>query len=187
MNKIIVGLLCFSMSACSLLNIKSENISPYERRAEKTIASDNAIEVDSRDTLTDNKELLQGSHIEINAYNRVVLLTGEVPNAEVKQRVVELIRVIAPIKKVYDYLSVAPVSDFSSRANDALITKTVSNAFQQIHGLPQFNPAIIKVITSHNIVYLMGLVYRDEGNIVVKLTRLQTGVQGIVAIFDYLD
>lgn len=187
MNKIIVLLLGFMINACSLLDTKDYNISPYDRRTEKTIASDNAIEVDSRDKLTDNKELLQGSHIDINAYNRVVLLTGEVPDAEVKQRVVELIRVIAPIKKVYDYLRVAPISDFSTRANDALITKTVTNAFQQIHGLPQFNPAIIKVITSHNIVYLMGLVHRDEGNIVVKLTRLQTGVQGIVAIFDYLD
>lgn len=187
MNKVIVLLLCFSMTACSLFNTKNNNVSPYDRRTEKTIATDYDIETDIRDQLTDNKDILQGSHIDINAYNRAVLLTGEVPNPQAKQKIVELVRVISPIKKVYDYLTVAPTSDFSARANDALITKTVSNSFKQIHGLARFNPEVIKVVTSRNIVYLMGLVHRDEGNIVIKLSRLQTGVQGIVSVFDYLD
>jgi osmotically-inducible protein OsmY len=187
MNKIIVLLLCLTISACAAWNKKGVKVSPYDRRAEKIITTDSDIESDSHDALNDNKELLAGGHIIINSYNKSVLLTGEVLSVEAKEKVVELIRVIKPVKQVYDYLSLAPASDFSSRTTDALITKNVTQAFKQIHGLPNFNPAVIKVITTRGIVYLMGIVHRDEGSVVINLSRLQTGVKGIVTLFEYLD
>lgn len=187
MKTIITLLLCFMMTACGLWSSNKEKLSLYERRSATVIDSDESIESDSRDELEDNKELLRGSHIIITAYNHAVLLTGEAPSLEAKQKIIELIRVIKPIKKVYDYIALSAPSDFSVRANDALINQTVTQAFKQIHGLAHFNPALIKVISTRHIVYLMGLVHRDEGNIVTKLTRLQANVKGIVTVFEYLD
>jgi len=82
---------------------------------------------------------------------------------------------------------IAAPSDSNSRANDELITDTVKTALNQIRTIPDFDPAMVKVITENGIVYLMGLVHRDEGTVVINVTRLQPGIKQIIAVFEYID
>ena len=53
--------------------------------------------------------------------------------------------------------------------------------------IPDFYPSMIKVNTEDSVVYLMGLVHREEGTIAIKITKLQPSVKEIVTIFEYLD
>ena len=161
--------------------------SAYERRPENILNIDKTIETDIGSELNANKKLLRGSHLSIDAYNRAVLLTGEVPSLSIKQKITSLVRVIKPIKQVYDYLTIEQATDLNSRAVDIKITQDVQNAFKQIHGSKTFHADAVKVITTHQVVYLMGLVHYDEGEIVIKLARLQANVQGVVTLFEYLD
>jgi osmotically-inducible protein OsmY len=45
----------------------------------------------------------------------------------------------------------------------------------------------IKVVTENGIVYLMGLVTRDEADRAADLTRKSSGVQKVVRIFEYIQ
>jgi len=45
----------------------------------------------------------------------------------------------------------------------------------------------IKVITENGIVYLLGLVTRQEGSRATNLVQGVTGVQRIVKLFEYID
>lgn len=157
-----------------------------DRRPPETIATDKEIEQTAREELQDDQELGQ-SHININAYNGLALMTGEVPSDAIKNKVLEIVRVIPHVTMVRDSLTVAQPIDSTARANDAQLTTQVKTALTQIHTLPNFNSAMIKVITENGVVYLMGRVSREEGNVVINVTRLQPTIKQIITVFEYLD
>ncbi|MDD1610234.1 MAG: BON domain-containing protein [Methylococcaceae bacterium] len=140
----------------------SQQSSIRDRRTPETIATDKEIEQAAREELQDDQELSQ-SHININAYNGLALMTGEVPSDAIKNKVLEIVRVIPHVAMVRDSLTVAQPIDSTARANDAQLTTQVKTALTQIHTLPDFNSAMIKVVTENGIVYLMGRVSREEG------------------------
>ncbi|MFP6835158.1 MAG: BON domain-containing protein [Pseudomonadales bacterium] len=45
----------------------------------------------------------------------------------------------------------------------------------------------VKVVTENGVVYLMGLLPRDEADDAVEVARRVYGVQKIVKVFEYLD
>jgi osmotically-inducible protein OsmY len=53
--------------------------------------------------------------------------------------------------------------------------------------MPDFDPAMVKVITENGTVYLMGFVRRDEGAVVINVTKLQPGIKRIITICEYAD
>jgi len=164
----------------------SQQSSIRDRRTPETIATDKEIEQTAREELQDDQELSQ-SHININAYNGLALMTGEVPSDAIKNKVLEIVRVIPHVAMVRDSLTVAQPIDSTARANDAQLTTQVKTALTQIHTLPDFNSAMIKVVTENGIVYLMGRVSREEGNVVINVTRLQPAIKQIITVFEYLD
>jgi osmotically-inducible protein OsmY len=165
----------------------SQSAAKPDRRTPEIIASDRAIEHAAREELADNQELIGRSHINIHAYNGLALLTGEVPNEIVKTQVLDIVRVISHVTMVRDSLVVAEPINSTARANDAQLTAQVEAALQQIHTLSNFDPAMIKVVTENGVVYLMGRVSREEGNVVINVTRLQPNVKQIITVFEYLD
>jgi osmotically-inducible protein OsmY len=165
----------------------SQSVAKPDRRTPEIIAIDRNIEHSAHEELADNQELVGRSHINVHAYNGLALLTGEVPNEAVKTNVLDIVRVIPHVTMVRDSLVVAQPIDSTARANDAQLTAQVDAALQQIHTLPNFDPAMVKVVTENGVVYLMGRVSRQEGNVVINVTRLQPNVKQIITVFDYLD
>ena len=137
--------------------------------------------------LNSDDEITSQSHITINAYNGAILISGETANEVLKNKIVSIVQVIPNVTLIHDNLLIEPPSDANSRANDHLITDTIKTALSQIKSLPDFDPAMIKVITENGTVFLMGIVRRDEGAIVIKITRLQPGVKQIITLFEYAD
>ena len=158
-----------------------------DRRTREAIAIDKDIETEAYSELDSNDDLLNQCHFTVTAYNGAVLVTGEAPNEELRKKIISTVQEIPNVKLVHDNLIIAFPSDASSRANDKLITNTVKIALDQIRTLPDFDPAMIKVITENGTVYLMGLVHRDEGTVVINVTRLQPGIKQIITVFEYID
>ena len=159
----------------------------HERRTRDAILIDKRIETEAYDELNADDELLNQCHFTVTAYNGAVLVTGETPNEELRNKIISTIQVIPDVKLIHNNLMIADPSDAGSRANDALITDTIRIALNQIRTIPDFDPSMVKVITENGVVYLMGLVHRDEGTVVINLTRLQPGVKQIVTVFEYVD
>jgi len=177
--------------ACSSVATNPDNLteqtSKPDRRSHEVISTDKIIETEAAAELNSDDEITSQSHITINAYNGAILISGETANEALKNKIVSIVQVIPNVTLIHDNLLIEPPSDANSRANDQLITDTIRTALTQIKNLPDFDPAMIKVVTENSTVFLMGIVRRDEGAIVIKITRLQPGVKQIITLFEYAD
>ncbi len=158
-----------------------------ERRSPETIATDKAIEQKAFEEFHDDFDILTQGHVSVNAYNGLALVTGQVTNPELKNKIMEIVRVIPHVKMVRDSLTLGALSQGDSRTNDQILTGKVQKSLTQIQTLPNFSSSMIKVVTEDGVVYLMGLVSKEEGNVVVNVTRLQSGVKQIVTVFEYTN
>jgi osmotically-inducible protein OsmY len=159
----------------------------HERRTRDAILMDKRIETEAYDELNSDDDIVNQCHFTVTAYNGTVLVTGETPNEDFRKKIISTTQVIPGVKLIHNELVIAEPGDAASRANDALITDTIRIALNQIRTLPDFDPAMVKVITEKGTVYLMGLVRRDEGAIVINLARVQPGVKQIITVFEYID
>lgn len=179
------------ISACSTVATNGEELTEqsllHERRTREAILLDKDIETEAYSELNSEDELQNQSHFTITAFNGAVLVTGEAPNEALEKKIISTVQGISNVKLIHDNLTIGYPSDANSRANDALITDTVRIALKQIRTIPNFDPAMVKVITENGTVYLMGLVHRDEGTVVINVTKLQPGIKQIVTVFEYID
>ncbi len=179
------------LSACAPVATSPEEITEQsllqERRNRETILTDKAIEAEAYSELNSEEDLTTQCHVTITTYNGATLIAGEAPNEDLRKKIISIVQVVPNVKLIHDNLTIGSPSDLSSRANDQLITDTIRTALSQIRTLPDFDPAMVKVITENGTVYLMGLVRRDEGTVVINVTKLQPGIKQIVTIFEYAD
>ncbi len=194
MKKLFLSLVllnCLLISACSTVATNSAPLTEQnllqDRRTREAILIDKDIETEAYSELNSEDDLLKQCHFTITAYNGAVLITGEAPNEALRKKIIATVQVIPHVKLIHDNLIITSPSDANSRANDQLITSTVKTALSQIRTMPDFDPAMVKVITENGTVYLMGLVQRDEGTVVINVTKLQPGINQIVTVFEYVD
>jgi osmotically-inducible protein OsmY len=124
-------------------------------------------------------------HVNVTSYNGIALLTGEVPTEATKNDVAQVVRSMPKVRIVQNELVVGPTSRLSARTNDTFITSKVKARFVEAHSKFQINH--IKVVTERNVVYLMGIVRRDEGDSAAEIARTTSGVERVVKVFEYIS
>lgn len=125
-------------------------------------------------------------HINVNSYNRKVLVTGEVPSEEIKQDIFRIVGTVQNVTDIYNELHVGFKSDFSARSNDGLITSNIKVRMRNTTH-ENFRGDTVKVVTERGVVYLLGLVGKAEGNIAIEVARTSSGVKKVVPFFEYID
>jgi osmotically-inducible protein OsmY len=124
-----------------------------------------------------------GTRVRVNvvSYNRQVLLTGEVPNEKDKQTIEQIARKVENVASVVNALAVMNTPSLAGRSADLLITGRLKAAILDASDL-EINA--IKVVTEHNVVYLMGRVTKREADRVTNIARTISGVQRVVRVFE---
>jgi osmotically-inducible protein OsmY len=152
-----------------------------DRRTVGTVAEDQGIELKAANRIGDKFKDL---HINVTSYNRMVLLTGEAPDAATKSGIEKIARAVENVRGVYNEVAIAGNAALSARANDSYLTSKVKTRFidQQ-----KFNIVHVKVVTEANVVYLLGLVKHKEADDATEIARTTGGVQKVVRLFEYLD
>jgi osmotically-inducible protein OsmY len=123
-------------------------------------------------------------HVNVNSYNRKVLLTGEVRDEAMKRAVENEVRSIANVDTVSNELDIAGPSSYTSRSSDALITSKVKLSLADKNTIKATS---FKVVTERGNVYLMGLVTQREGNIAAQVAQGVSGVMRVTKIFEYIS
>jgi osmotically-inducible protein OsmY len=149
-----------------------------DRRQPEVLLGDQRIEIVAGSRIED--ELKDRGHVNVTCYNYSVLLTGEVPNAEIKAKLERIASEVPQVKSVVNELQVAGVSSLASRSNDAYITGKVKGNLitAQVNN--------VKVVTEASVVYLLGLVTREEADAASDVARGTGGVQKVVRVFEYV-
>lgn len=155
-----------------------------DRRSAGTIVDDQSIELKIAKLINEDKNLGEKAHINITSYNGIVLLSGEAPDEEMRNRAVDTARHVEKVRSVYNEIAVAQPTTLKSRSEDTWITAKIKT---KLLGIKDISAANIKVVTENRTVYLMGLVNRDEGSSAAEAARYIEGVARVVTIFEYLD
>jgi len=129
-----------------------------------------------------NSEFGNRIHLNATSYNGFVLLTGEVPDQEVLTSVGNLAKNIEKVRGVHNELVIGLLSDFSSRSNDTYITSKVKTRMIEANKFP---PNVVKVVTERQVVYLMGIVSKAEGDAAAEIAATTSGVVRVVKFFQY--
>ncbi|NRP15607.1 MULTISPECIES: BON domain-containing protein [unclassified Marinobacterium] len=147
------------------------------------IIEDEAIELKVMVNLSKGSAPLAQSHINVKSFNGQVLLTGQVPNENVRQEAEQIVGQTREVKRIHNELEIAGPSSTIVRSNDIYLTSRVKLKLlsdKSIEGLR------VKVVTENGIVYLMGLVSQREADQAVAIVREVPGVQRIVKVFEYV-
>jgi len=154
-----------------------------DRRTLGELLDDKAIYMSIGQTIIKDPKF-DDSHINFNVYNNSILLTGEVPNDEIKNYLEEQVKQIDLIVLLMsNEVKVMPNSSYFSRTKDSITTLQVEALFlnQEV-----FHPAHISVLTERGMVYLMGSVTTREAEHAANVASKAKNVKGVVKLFNYL-
>ncbi len=155
-----------------------------DRRTTGTIIEDEAIEIKSRLALADLDELNDRVHINFTSYNTAVLVSGEAPTEEDRQAVIDLVKNVEKVTKVYDEITIAAPSSLLSRSADSVVSAKIK---AKLIAEKELSTLHIKVVTENGVTFLMGLVTEEEGAIATEVARRTGGVQKVVKMFEYRE
>lgn len=121
-------------------------------------------------------------HINVNSFERRVLLTGEVPNEAVKKQAAEIAARSANVRVVNNETVVAAPSTFGERTDDNALGTRVRAAFVNTRDIA-FNS--VDIVTERKVIYLMGAVTQKEGDVAAHVASRVSGVQQVVKLFEH--
>jgi osmotically-inducible protein OsmY len=153
-----------------------------DRRTSGAQLEDEGIELRSANRL--REALLERAHVNVNSYNRQVLLTGEVPTEADKQRAQEVVSRVENVRSIVNELAVLGNTNLTSRSSDSLVTGRVKASFVDAKDL---YANAFKVVTERGTVYLMGRVTQREAGRATDIARTTPGVQRVVRVLEIIS
>lgn len=150
-----------------------------DRRSPGAQIDDEGIELKSMGRIGD--VMGRRGNVSVTSYNRLALITGEVPNEADKTKVGAVVSRIDNVRSVVNELAVTAPTNFINHSSDALITSKVKASFVEASDL-QTNS--IKVVTERGIVYLMGRLTEKEADRAATIARGVSGVRKVVKVFE---
>jgi osmotically-inducible protein OsmY len=154
-------------------------VSMEDRRTSGTQIEDEGIELRALNRISERYG--DKVHVNVTAYNRAVLVTGEVPDAAAKADIEKMVTAVPNVRAVSNELVVGALSGYGARGNDSFITSKVKARFLDAG---KFNPLHVKVVTEAAVVYLLGFVTDREAADAVEIARTTGGVRKVVRIFE---
>ena len=154
----------------------------HDRRSTGAQADDEGLEWKAAQQIPENYQA--NAHVNFTAFNRRLLITGEVPSEEAQNAIGERVGKLEGVKEVFNETVVGAASSLSSRTNDSYVTSKVKARLVDEKTLSANH---IKVVTEAGIVYLMGIVTEREGKVAVAVTRTTAGVRKVVNLTEVIS
>ncbi|HEX7052476.1 MAG TPA: BON domain-containing protein [Burkholderiales bacterium] len=151
-----------------------------DRRSTGAQIDDESIEIRSSNRISDR--FGDKVHVNVTSYNRIALITGEVPDERTREQVERIVLAVPSVRGVTNDLQIAGPSSFGGRANDSYITTKVRG---RLLDTKRISPVHVKVVTEAGVVYLMGIVTEAEAEEAVEIARTTGGVRKVVKVFEY--
>ncbi|HET7199077.1 MAG TPA: BON domain-containing protein [Burkholderiales bacterium] len=151
-----------------------------DRRSTGAQIDDESIEIRASNRVSDR--FGDRVHVNVTSYNRIALLTGEVPDERAREEAEKIVLAVPNVRGITNDLQVAGVSSFGSRANDSYLTTKVRG---RLLDTQRISPVHVKVVSEAGVVYLMGIVTEPEADEAVEIARTTGGVRKVVKVFEY--
>jgi osmotically-inducible protein OsmY len=191
-NRAVRALTCLSLAAviagllqgCPLLVVGAAGgaaLIATDRRTLGSQTEDKEIQAKTAAQLA--TDMPDTAHVDTTVFNRLTLLTGEVPDEASKRKAEAIARQVNNVRGVVNELAVQGASSFVSRSGDSYTTSKVKASLLHEKDLSSNN---FKVVTTRGIVYLMGLVTPQEGSHAADVASRVSGVTQVVKVYQYI-
>lgn len=181
---LLAAALCSALSGCVPVvagGAAAGGLAAADRRTSGAYVEDEGIEWKAQTQI--NNALGDNIHVNVTSFNRNVLLTGEAFDETSKSKAETIAKSIDNVRHVSNELQVAGKSSLTSRSNDTLLTSKVKGQMLKENRFPA---NYVKVVTEKSVVYLMGMVTRQEADMAVEIARNTGGVEKVVKVFEYV-
>ena len=125
---------------------------------------------------------LAASNINVQSYHGIVLLTGQVEDPVLRAQAERLVGEVPKVRKTHNEIQVGGATNFVTRANDKLLAAKVGSRFIADK---EVDLARIKVVAENGVIYLLGVVDRQQADAAAEAARTVFGVRKVVKVFDY--
>jgi len=173
------------LSGCGLLVVggaATTAVVATDRRTTGEQVEDQAIEMKAA---AEMRRLFEDkARVNATSYAGLVLLTGDVPTAQDKEKAGQAVTQVEKVKKVINELRVGDITPVSVRTNDTWLTSKVRSTLINTKDVPS---RTITVTTERGIVYLMGKVTSAEGERAGKAAAGVAGVNKVVKLFQIVS
>ncbi|XHS78772.1 BON domain-containing protein [Burkholderiaceae bacterium UC74_6] len=152
-----------------------------DRRSSGAQLDDQSIQVKA--ALRIKNELGDKVHVDVNSYNRIVLLSGEATTDAAREQAGAIAKGVDNVSEVINELAVMPTSSLGTRANDTLINTKVKATLVDAKDLVS---GAFDIVVQRGNVYLMGRVTAHEAERASNLVRTIEGVKKVVQCFEII-
>ncbi|WP_230658558.1 BON domain-containing protein [Psychrobacter sp. I-STPA10] len=131
-----------------------------------------------------DKTLRSNSRISIDSFYSEVLLTGEVPDASIKEEITKIVQSMPDVKYLYNRLNISRPKGSSYTLHDGYITskltaKIITN--KKMHSSP------LKVVTDDGVVYVLGRLTPSEQGRLIDIVNDTVGIKELVLLTTLVD
>ena len=171
-----------SVSACFPLMAGGAVMTGFvavDRRTSGAMLEDQSIELKIGSRIRD--ALGERVHISVTSYNRKVLLTGEAPDQQDKERAGEIAKNIDNITSVWNEVGVTSITTLTERTNDLVTAGRIKADLIDAKDL--FSNAY-KVVVERGNVYVMGRITAREAKRVASVISGVSGVKKVVLVHE---
>ncbi len=182
---VLAACLSAALSACAPMVVGGAvmvSLVATDRRTSGAQLEDEGIELRADKRIRDN--LGDRVHVNVTSYNRQVLLTGEVPSAQDRVLVEQIVAKVENVRSIVNELAVLGNSGLTQRGSDAVVTSRVRAGLVDARDL--FANAF-KVVTERGTTYLMGRVTQREADRATEVVRTTQGVQKVVRLLEIIS
>ena len=156
----------------------------HDRRTIGEYIDDSNIEFTVRTFIVRDDALRTRAHISATSMNGILLLTGEAPTTDLKDKVANFSANVEGVRQVVNEIRISGETGYLSRTNDVWLTTKVKSV---LFAKTKLDANRVKVVSEHGNVYLMGLVTREEAAKATQIAREVGGVTQVVQVFEYQD
>jgi osmotically-inducible protein OsmY len=154
-----------------------------DRRSFSKQIDDQTIEFTAHNELAKQKALSNNTNLHVVSMNGTVLIVGQAPNSYLRELAIKTVQGVSDIVSIHNQIRIGSNTAVTTQSNDIWLTSKVKSALlaaEDVHAKD------IKVITENSEVFLLGLVTKEEAEIVVEITRNISGVSQVFKAFEYI-
>lgn len=166
----------------AVAGITAGSLAAADRRTVGIQVEDRSIQLKATSAI--RERVGEAANINVTVYNRQVLLTGQAPDAETRNRAESATAGVANVRLLVNDIQIAGNTSFGTRSNDALLTTKVKASLLDAQDIFANS---FKVTTEAGVVYLMGLVTEREANRAASIAAGVSGVMKVVKVVDIIS
>ena len=183
---LILSGLCLIVDSCAVVAVGAvagaagtTAVVATDPRTAGAVVEDNTIQV----KLSHQYSNYANTNIYVNSYNGNVLLTGQIPDSNTRESAEFAAKVTPGVKQIYDYLETRLPQSFTSTTSDSITTTQVRAKILQLSGVDNNS---FKVVTTNDVVYLMGIETEADAKRISNAAAGVSGVKKVVTLFQYV-